>query len=130
MEQHAKNKEFILNYLNELRGVAKTRPFLEKFMADEVLIGHIEFFEKAFPFYDVIADEMTAECNRVILKARVMGTHTGDLGGIPPTFKEVNFPFAISYEIENNMIVNHWMIADQMSLMEQLGVVQGAEAAH
>ncbi len=131
MEQQNKNKEFIINYLNALAtGTPKTRAFLEQFMTDEALIGHIEYFETVFPGYEVYVDEMTAEGNRVIVQARLKGTHMGDLAGIPPTFKQVDFPFVIRYEIENNMIVSHWMLADQMSLMEQLGVVPAAQAAH
>ncbi|MEO8110129.1 MAG: hypothetical protein ABI594_08860 [Ginsengibacter sp.] len=49
---------------------------------------------------------------------------------MPPTYKEVNFPFVIGYEIENNTIISHWMLADQMSVMEQLGVLSTAQAAH
>jgi len=29
----------------------------------------------------------------------------------------------ISYQIENEKIVHHWLIADSMVLMEQLGVI-------
>ena len=130
MEQQNKNKEFIINYLNALSGVPKTKELMEQYITDQALIGHIEFFEIAFPCYEVYIDEMTAEGNRVIVKARSKGTHLGDLGGIPPTYKEVNFPFVVGYEIENNMIISHWMLADQMALMEQLGVVPAAQAAH
>ena len=130
MEKQNKNKEFIINYLNALGGVPKTRELMEKYISDEALIGHKEFFETAFPCYEVYIDEMTAEGNRVIVKARLKGTHLGDLGGIPATFKKVDFPFVVAYEIENNMIVSHWMIADQMALMEQLGVVPAAQTAH
>ena len=131
MEQQQKNKEFIINYFNALHtGVPKTRSLLEKFMTDEALIGHIEFFEAAFPLYEVYIDEMTAEGNRVIVQARMKGTHLGNLGGIPATHKTVDFPFVIRYEIEDDKIVSHWMLADQMGLMEQLGVVTSAEAVH
>ena len=133
MDQQQKNKEFIINYFNALAALAdvpKTRAMLAKYMTDEALIGHIEFFEAAFPGYLLYIDEMTAEGNRVIVQARMKGTHLGNLGGIPPTYKTVDFPFVIKYEIENNMIVNHWMLADQMSLMQQLGVVPTAEPAH
>ena len=109
--------------------VPKTREFMKKYMTDEALMGHIEFFEAAFPNYKVFADEMTAEGNRVIVQAHMKGMHAGDLGGIPPTYKQVDFPFVIRYEIENNMIVSHWMMADQMTMMEQLGVIP-ATATH
>jgi predicted ester cyclase len=130
MEQQQKNKEFIINYFNALSGVSKTRELMEKYITDEALIGHGEFFEAAFPLYEVYIDEMMAEGNRVIVQARVKGTHLGDLGGIPPTHKTVDFPAVIKYEIEDNMIVHHWMLSDQMELMQQLGVVPAAEAVH
>lgn len=56
------------------------------------------------------------------MRARFAGLHKGELNGIPPTYKHVEFPFAISYEIEDNKIIHHWMIADQAVLMEQLGL--------
>ncbi len=130
MEQQNKNKEFLINYLNAVSGVPKTRELLQQYMTDEALIGHIEFFEASFPRYELFMDEITAEGNRVIIKARLKGTHLGDLSGIAPTYKTVNFPCVVSYEIENNMIVSHWMLADQMALMEQLGVIPAAQAAH
>ena len=130
MEQQNKNKEFIINYFQAFSGVPKTRELMEQYISDQALIGHIEFFEIAFPRYEIYIDEMTGEGNRVVVKSHLKGTHSGELGGIPATYKEVNFPFVIGYEIENNMIVSHWMLADQMALMEQLGVVPAAQAAH
>ena len=130
MEQQNKNKEFLINYLNAVSGVPKTRELLQQYMTDEALIGHIEFFEAAFPNYELFIDEMIAEGDRVIIKAHLTGTHMGDLSGIPPTYKTVNFPCVVAYEIENYKIISHWMLADQMSLMEQLGVVPAATTAH
>ncbi len=129
MEQQGKNKVFIINYLTAVSGVDKTRELLEKYITDEALISHIELFETAFPKYELFIDEMTAEGNRIVIKARLNGTHLGDLSGIAATFKTVDFPVIVAYEIENDKVISHWMLADQMSLMEQLGVVP-ATAAH
>ena len=129
MEQFKKNKELIIEYFAAISGVAKTRPLMEQFATDQGLISHVEFFEAAFPQYEIFADEITAENNRVVVRARFKGTHQGNLAGIPATYKTVEFPFAIGYDVESNKIVNHWLIADQMSLMEQLGVTPKAEAA-
>ena len=123
MEQLQKNKEFIIEYFNAVSGVKKTRELLEKYVSDKHLIEHIEFFDTVFPAYELYADEMLAEGNRVVVKARAKGRHEGELNGIPPTYKNVDFPFSIGYEIENNKIISHWLIADQMVLMEQLGVM-------
>jgi hypothetical protein len=130
MEQQKQNKEFIIRYFNALSGVTKTRGLLEKYITDEELIGHIIFFETVFPGYEVLADEMTAEGNRVVVRARLKGVHEGEFNGILPTHRNIEFPFVIRYEIENDKIVHHWMIVDRMAMMEQLGVVPAAETAH
>ena len=130
MEKQTKNKEFIINYLNTFSGMPKTRKLLEQYITDETLIGHVEFFEASFPKYEMFIDEIIAEGNRVIIKAHVKGTHLGDLGGIPPTYKIVYHPCVVAYEIENNKIISHWMLSDKMELMEQLGVIPAAQAVH
>jgi predicted ester cyclase len=123
MEQQKQNKEFIIRYFNVMSGVEKTRELMEQYITDEELIGHIIFFETAFPHYEVFADEITAEGNRVVVRARLKGYHAGEFNGILPTYRNVDFPFVISYTIENGKIVHHWLIADQTILMEQLGVM-------
>jgi predicted ester cyclase len=123
MEQQRQNKEFIIRYLNVLSGETKTREIMEKYMTDEELLGHILFFDSVFPKYEMYADELTAEGNRVVVRARMKGSHEGEFNGILPTHRKVEFPFVVSYEIENGKIVHHWLIADQMILMEQLGLM-------
>jgi len=130
MDQQRKNREFIINYFNAISGVEKPRELLEQYIDDEGLIGHIEYFEAAFPKYELFIDELTAENNRVVVTARIKATHLGELSGIAATGKTVNFSFVIRYEIENNRIASSWMLADQMSLMEQLGVIPATAAAH
>ena len=123
MDQQKQNKEFIIRYFNAISGVAKTRELLEEYITDEELIKHIVFFDTVFPLYELFGDEIIAEGNKVVVRARFRGCHKGELNGILPTHRMVDFPAVISYEIENGKIVHHWMIADQMMLMEQLGVM-------
>jgi predicted ester cyclase len=122
MDQIKQNKEFVIRYFNAMSSNVKTRELMEEYITDEELIGHVEFFETVFPKYDIFADEITAEGNRVVVRARLKGCHAGEFNGIPPTYRDVEFPFVISYDIENGKIVHHWLIADQAILMEQLGV--------
>ena len=67
---------------------------------------------------------MISEGNKVFVRGRLKGTHENEFNGIPSTNKKVDFPFSIRYVIENGKITDHWMIADQMILMEQLGVME------
>ena len=123
MDALQKNKELVIEYFNAISGVIKTRELMEKYISDKQLIEHIEFFDSVFPAYEIFADEMVAEGNRVVVRARAKGRHEGELNGIPPTYNKIEFPFSIGYEIENNKIISHWLIDDQMMLMEQLGVM-------
>lgn len=123
MEQHKQNKEFIIRYFNAISGVSKTREMLEEYTTDEELIGHIIFFDASFPRYELFADEMTAEGNRVVVRARMKGVHEGEFNGAMPTHRKIDFPFVVSYDIENGKIVHHWLVADQVALMEQMGVM-------
>ena len=77
-----------------------------------------------FPEYELFADEMIAEANQVTLRARMKGIHKGIFNGIPPTYREVEMPFAINYTIYKGKIIDHWLIADQVTLMQQLGVIE------
>ena len=124
MDNLKKNREFIIKYFNAMSGVAKTRELSEQYTTDENLIEHIEFFEGAFPRYEVFIEEIMTEGNKVLLLARLTGSHAGEFNGIPATGKSIDLPFAIRYIIENDKISDHWLIADQMLLMEQLGVMQ------
>ena len=124
MEELTKNKQLILAYFNAISGVQKIEKVIDLYMNDDELKEHIIFFDKIFPKYELIVDEITAESNRVTVLARLKGRHEGDFNGIPPTYKNVDFKFAIGYIIENQKIINHWMIADQATLMEQLGIKQ------
>jgi predicted ester cyclase len=123
MNQAKENKAFVLDYFNAVSGIEKTRESLAQWVLDPVLIEHKLFFESAFPKYEVFAEEMTSEGNRVVVRTRMKGRHEGQFGDIMPSYRDVDFTFIISYTIENQKIVSHWLVADQMVLLEQLGVV-------
>lgn len=125
MDQLKKNREFIIKYYNRLSGEAKTPELCAKYTTDKKLLEHIAFFEGAFPKYELFIEEMMTEGNKVIVQARAIGIHKGALNGIPPTGRKMDLPFCIRYTIENEIITDHWLIADQIVLMEQLGVMVG-----
>lgn len=119
------NKALIRRYLEALSGKEKPAVIVDEYVADEdeELKQHIAFFEASFPRYELIAEDMIAEGDKVTVHARFQGTHAGALGDIPPTGKQVSQPFIITYRIANGKIVQHWMGFDQLALMQQLGVI-------
>ncbi len=118
----AANKAFILRYFEALNK-DKSAATVDQFMTDEVLKQHIAMFETAFPGYQLKADEMIAEGNLVFVRTTFTGTHSGDLMGIAPTGKPVTISIALTYRIKNGKIVDHWMLADQLTMMQQIGVI-------
>jgi len=120
MSQLKKNKEFIMEYINAISGKTKTRELLEKYNADQGLVETIMFFDSVFPQYEYNVDEILAEGDRVIVRARTKATHEAEFMGIPATHKEVDFPFVVGYEIRDRKIVHSWLIPEYLTLLEQL----------
>ena len=122
MSSLKKNKEFIMVYLNAVSGKIKTRELLETYNADPGLVENIMFFDSVFPRYEVLVDEILAEGDRVIVRARLKGSHEREFLGIPATHKQVEVPYVVGYEVHNNKITNSWLISDLLKMLEQLGV--------
>ena len=119
------NKALIRRYFEALSGKEKPAATVEEYVGaqDDALKQHIAMFEAAFPHYELIAENMIAEGDKVAVHARFQGTQTGAFGDVPPTGKQVSQPFMITYRIANGKIVEHWMNFDQLALMQQLGVI-------
>ena len=119
------NKVLIGQYLRALSGQHKPPEVVDQYVADsdQELKEHIAFFEAAFPHYQLIADDLFAEGNKVAVRATFTGTHEGDLMGLAPTHKTATIPIMLIYRIADGKIAEHWMVADQMSLMQQLGAI-------
>ena len=118
----AANKAFVLEYFAALNQ-DKLPATVDKYMTDEVLKEHIVMFETAFPGYQLTAKEMVAEGDRVAVRIEFTGVHDGDLMGIAPTGKLVAIEIGMIYRIENGKIVEHWMLADQLTMLQQIGVI-------
>jgi predicted ester cyclase len=117
----AANKQFILDYFAALNQ-DKSQATVDKYMTDEVLKEHIVMFETAFPGYQLTAKEMVAEGDTIFVRTGFTGVHDGDLNGIAPTGKPVDIDIALTYRIANGKIVDHWMLADQLTMLQQIGV--------
>jgi predicted ester cyclase len=114
------NKELIIRLVNELNGIRKERSHIEQFVADEVLVQHFLFFDKLFPGNELLIDEITAESNRVILRARMRGRQDQPTDTTLPAPGQIEYPMVFGFEIERKKVIHHWLIADQMKLLNQL----------
>ena len=83
-------------------------------------------FRTAFPDFRMTVEDMIAENDLVCCRFRQTGTHEGDLFGIAPTGRSVDFGEIAICQIADGQIVASWFQTDMLGLMSQLGVGQQA----
>jgi steroid delta-isomerase-like uncharacterized protein len=82
-------------------------------------------FADAYPDSEFTIDEMIGEGDRVVTKKTLRGTHTGEFGGIPATGKRVTLQYVDIMRVRDGRILEHWASMDQLSWLQQLGVMPG-----
>jgi steroid delta-isomerase-like uncharacterized protein len=80
-------------------------------------------FLNAFPDSHFTIENMIAEGDYVATKKTFSGTHTAEFNGIPPTGKHVSITFVDILRLRDGQITEHWLSMDQLSFMQQLGVI-------
>jgi steroid delta-isomerase-like uncharacterized protein len=79
---------------------------------------------KGFPDLHYEIKEMLATKDRVVARVVMTGTQSDTLFGIPPTGKRIEVNQINIEKIESGRIVEHWRVTDELSMMQQLGVVR------
>jgi steroid delta-isomerase-like uncharacterized protein len=85
--------------------------------------GFMSALLAAFPDSRFLVDDVIAEGDRVAVRHRLQGTHQAEFQGIPATGKQVEVGGIVIFHIENEMIVEAWLNADLMGMLQQLGAV-------
>jgi steroid delta-isomerase-like uncharacterized protein len=83
-------------------------------------------FYSSFPDLRHNIVDMVAEEDKVAVRLNVTGTHKGELQGIPPTGKKVSFNATDFITLTDEKIVEEWVNADMMGLMQQIGAIPSA----
>ena len=113
-------KQKLTEMYTTFSGKPKPQDALNEFITDEGLKQHIAFFEAAFPNYELHAEDLVEEDNKVVARARFKGVHAGDLFGMPPTFKQVELPFLAIYYYKDGKINDSFVSANQLEVLKQL----------
>ena len=77
----------------------------------------------AFQDHHITVDDMIAGEGKVVSRVTFSGTHTGEYKGIPATGKRFTQEHIHIHRIAGGKIAEHWVIRDDLGLMQQLGVV-------
>ena len=84
----------------------------------------ISMFKSAFPDMSATIEDVIAEGDKVVTRETIRGTHQGkskEFG--PPTGRQIETQGITIHRIDGGMIVEEWNSWDNMSLMQQLGLV-------
>src|SRR5688500_14063103 len=76
----------------------------------------------AFPDLHFTIEDQLIAGDKVAFRWRATGTHTGPLGEVPPTGKQVAIDGLILDRLENGRVVERWEQWDQPIMLQQLGL--------
>jgi steroid delta-isomerase-like uncharacterized protein len=82
-----------------------------------------------YPDIQVAEEDMIAEGDKVVVRWTMRATHQGELLGIPPTGKQVTTTLIIIYRLVNGKIAEEWLLNDDLSEFQQLGVAPAQKPA-
>ncbi len=102
-------------------GYAETRP--EPIRGVEGVRQYIQSLLIAFPDLKIEAEQVIASGDTVVSRMRATGTHRGSYVGIAPTNKSIVIEACSIIEIKNGKAIHSRMYADNVKLLQQLGVL-------
>jgi steroid delta-isomerase-like uncharacterized protein len=95
----------------EVRGYEEARQF-------------VSMNKTAFPDLNVTVEDAIVQGDKVVTRYTVRGTHQGEIEEFgPPTGRQVELEGITIHRIEDGKIVEEWERYDNLSLLQQLGLV-------
>ena len=77
----------------------------------------------AFPDWHVTVDDVIAEDDKVVARARGRGTHQGPFMGIAATGKPVTTARIVIYGVTGGKLAEHWINGGDIGLLRRLGAI-------
>jgi steroid delta-isomerase-like uncharacterized protein len=95
--------------------------------------GVVQYFRimlAAFPDMRMDVQDSFASGDKAVARLRISGTHQGEFMGIPATGKPVSVNLIdITRFGDDGLAREHWGVADQLAMMQQLGVIPAGPPA-
>jgi len=95
----------------------------------EGMKGFVTAYRAAFPDYHCVIEEQIAEGDTVVTRWTAHGTQDGELMDIPPTGKRVSLCGVVIDRLADGRLVETWLQADMLGMLQQLGVIPEREEA-
>jgi predicted ester cyclase len=82
----------------------------------------------AFPDLTITIDHAIAEGDFVALHITASATMKGEFAGMPPSGKHATWEAVHISRFENGKVAEHWVVQDQLGMLQQLGFVPTSPA--
>jgi predicted ester cyclase len=83
----------------------------------------IAFLRSTFPDLNLTIEEIVAVGDKTWARITGRGTHQGPMMGVAPTGRPIVVTVMDVCRYEKGKIVEHWGVADQLSLLAQIGAL-------
>ncbi len=93
----------------------------------DAFLWFIQTFRAAFPDLQVTPEDVIVEGGRVAVRSTLTGTHRGELMGLPGSGRHVRIGGIDVMRIADGKVLEHWGLADSLSLLQQIGMTPGVE---
>ena len=87
----------------------------------EVWRQGFEMMKHAFPDLQAHIEDIFAAEDKVAVRLRFRGTHSGEFLGFHPTGRTIEYVSHEFYRIADGLIVEEWICSDMATLLGQLG---------
>ena len=78
-------------------------------------------FWQAFPDLKIVVHDLVASPGRVGVRASIVGTHLGEIHGVPPTGRPVVIALHEFHHLRAGRITHTWHLEDWFGLLHQVG---------
>jgi len=86
-------------------------------------VQHMSYFNVAFSDVKWKVSDLITDEEKVVARTTWQGIHSGNFMGLPPTGKQVEIEAYIVERLKDGKSVEHWSLFDQLSMLQQLGLV-------
>ena len=83
----------------------------------------LQMVRAALPDLRIEIEDIFASEDRVAMHIRISGTHQGEILGVPPTGKRVEYRSVNLYRMADGKIAETWQLADVWGFMRQVGAI-------
>ena len=81
---------------------------------------YVDFIQRTFPDFSGVVEEIISEGDKAFARLTWQGTHCGELFGIAPTRRRIQYAGTAVFKFRGDRIADVWVLGDIYGLINQL----------